>query len=209
MKITIYTISGCPFSKEEKEYLQSKSIAFEEKNLETNREFLTEMLAVSNNFAGTPVTKIDKDDGQVVVLKGFTQQELEDAVAPAMKMQQAADEPSQQMPAPNPPPSDQPKMPPSPPPAAPTPQPGPGPVPPVQGPTIPSPMPPAPPPVQEPPKEPVQPKMPPAPEPVQPKIATNDDALSAILKDLQTKASQQNQAVQTEGNIPNPPAPQQ
>lgn len=72
MKIILYTITDCQFSKQEKEYLQSHNLAFEEKNLETNREFLTEMLTVSNNFAGTPVTKIEKDDGQIVILKGFT-----------------------------------------------------------------------------------------------------------------------------------------
>lgn len=77
MKITIYTISDCQFSAQEKTYLQSKNLTFEEKNLEANREFLTEMLAVSNNFAGTPVTKIEKDDGQIVVLKGFTQEEFD------------------------------------------------------------------------------------------------------------------------------------
>lgn len=77
MKITIYTITECPFSKQEREYLSSHSLQFEEKNLETNREFLAEMLAVGSNFAGTPVTKIEKDDGQIVVLKGFTAAEFD------------------------------------------------------------------------------------------------------------------------------------
>lgn len=72
MKITVYTITECQFSKQEKEYLSAHGLAFEEKNLETNREFLAEMLAVGSNFAGTPVTKIEKDDGQIAVLKGFT-----------------------------------------------------------------------------------------------------------------------------------------
>lgn len=77
MKITLYTIADCPFSKQEKEYLSSHTLTFEEKNLETNREFLTEMLAVSNNFAGTPVTKVEKDDGQIAILKGFTKEEFD------------------------------------------------------------------------------------------------------------------------------------
>ena len=77
MKITIYTITDCPFSKQEKEYLSGHGLQFEEKNLETNREFLTEMLAVGSNFAGTPVTKIEKDDGQIAVLKGFTPAEFD------------------------------------------------------------------------------------------------------------------------------------
>lgn len=77
MKITVYTITECEFSKQEKEYLTAHQLQFEEKNLETNKEFLTEMLAVSNNFAGTPVTKIEKDDGKIEVLKGFTKEEFD------------------------------------------------------------------------------------------------------------------------------------
>ncbi len=88
MKITIYTVNDCVFSKQEKDYLTAKGIQFEEKNLETNRAWLDEMLSVSNNFAGTPVTKIDKDNGQSVVLKGFTEaeftKELEQAPAAGM-----------------------------------------------------------------------------------------------------------------------------
>jgi len=91
MKITIYTISDCYFSKQEKEYLQSHNLPFEERNLEENREFLTEMLTISNNFAGTPVTKIEKDDGQIVVLKGFTRDEFDKTFnfAPVSEAQQA------------------------------------------------------------------------------------------------------------------------
>jgi glutaredoxin len=80
MKIIIYTVNDCPFCKQEKDYLTAGKLQFEEKNLETNKEFLTEMLAVSNNFAGTPVTKIEKDDGSIVVLKGFTKEEFDKAL---------------------------------------------------------------------------------------------------------------------------------
>lgn len=77
MKITIYTIKDCAFSKQEKEYLNANKLVFEEKDLETNKDFLTEMLAVSNNFAGTPVTRVEKDDGTIAVLKGFTKEEFD------------------------------------------------------------------------------------------------------------------------------------
>ncbi len=77
MKITVYTITDCKFSQEEKEYLKGLNLPFEEKNLEQNKDWLTEMLTVSNNFAGTPVTVIEKDDGSKVVLKGFTKDEFE------------------------------------------------------------------------------------------------------------------------------------
>src|SRR3990167_7340772 len=81
MKVTLFTTSDCAFCKQEKEYLASKNISFEEKNVQTNRGFLQEMLDISNNFAGTPVTKIEKDDGQSVVLKGFTQSEFDNVFA--------------------------------------------------------------------------------------------------------------------------------
>lgn len=80
MKITVYTTNTCEFSKKEKEFLAANNLPFEEKNLESNREFLTEMLAVSNNFAGTPVTRIEKEDGQIIVLKGFTEEEFKTAL---------------------------------------------------------------------------------------------------------------------------------
>jgi glutaredoxin len=77
MRITVYTVSDCQFSKAEKEYIQLHNLPYEEKNIEQNREWLTEMLTVSNNFAGTPVTKIEKNDGTIVVLKGFTKDEFD------------------------------------------------------------------------------------------------------------------------------------
>ena len=86
MKITAYTIKDCAFSKQEKEYLNANKLIFEEKDLETNKDFLTEMLAISNNFAGTPVTRVEKDDGTISVLKGFTKEEFDTAfgfVSPA------------------------------------------------------------------------------------------------------------------------------
>ena len=90
MKITIYTIKDCAFSKQEKEYLNTNKLVFEEKDLEINKDFLTEMLAVSNNFAGTPVTRVEKDDGTIAVLKGFTKEEFDTtfgltSVAPAVE----------------------------------------------------------------------------------------------------------------------------
>lgn len=77
MKITVYTTTSCQFSKAEKDYLNANKMAFEEKNLDTNKEFLQEMMTVGNNFAGTPVTRIEKDDGSIAVLKGFTKEEFD------------------------------------------------------------------------------------------------------------------------------------
>lgn len=80
MKITIYTIPDCPFCKQEKEYLTSKSLSFDEKNVQENKDALAEMLQISNNFAGVPFTLIEKDGGEKVMLKGFTQSEFDEAL---------------------------------------------------------------------------------------------------------------------------------
>lgn len=80
MVITIYTINDCPFCKKEKDYLTSHNLPFIEKNLESNREYLEEMMAVSDKFAGVPFTDINKDDGTRVKLKGFTKEEFDAAL---------------------------------------------------------------------------------------------------------------------------------
>lgn len=86
MKITIYTTNECQFSKQAKDYFAAHNLPFEEKNLESNREFLTEMLAASNNFAGTPVIVVDKENGSPAeVLKGFTQEEVAKATGQSME----------------------------------------------------------------------------------------------------------------------------
>lgn len=104
MKITVYTITECQFSKQEKEYLASHSLAFEEKNVESNREFLSEMLSVGNNFAGTPLTKIEKDDGKIEILKGFTKEEFDKVLGFEVKTEAKtpAAEPVASSPAPTP-----------------------------------------------------------------------------------------------------------
>ncbi len=184
MKITVYTTTDCQFSKQEKEYLTSHNLPFDEKNLETNREYLTEMLTVGNNFAGTPVTKIEKDDSTIIVLKGFTQDEFDKELglakpAPAVQPQ------SVQQPPQNTPTTPQPQTPiPEPTPPAP-PMPNPEPVPP----TIPQP--------------PVQPTNP-SPTPQTP---ANDPQLNALLNDLQSKAGAASSTPASPSNLPNIPNP--
>ena len=80
MKVTIYTIPDCPFCKQEREYLTAKGLTFDDKNVQENRDALAEMLQLSNNFAGVPFTVIEKDGGEKVMLKGFTQGEFDEAL---------------------------------------------------------------------------------------------------------------------------------
>jgi len=185
MKITVYTVSDCQFSKAEKEYLQSHNLPYEEKNLEQNREWLTEMLAVSNNFAGTPVTKIEKDDGKIEVLKGFTQEEFDQVLG--FKKEEPVAQASASVPV-TPPSQPSPTQPPTPPPPPPQP---------TQSTT---PPPPTPPPVQQPSTNPPNP----------PTSTQSNDPLASVLSDLEQKAnpSQEVSASSTSStpaNIPNIP----
>ncbi len=182
MKIIIYTTTDCQFSKQEKEYLLSHNLPYDEKNIETNREFLTEMLAVGNNFAGTPVTKIEKDDGTIVVLKGFTLDEFNTTLALTPSPVQKQPEPVI--------------------PAVPVTQPAPEPVAPPSEP-VPS-MPPAPMPVVE--ETPVVVPPPVPPPPVEPAPAPVNDQLNSILNDLQKKA-ETTAADPTQQPMPSTPPP--
>lgn len=181
MKITLYTTTDCQFSKQEKDYLTANHLTYEERNLESNKEFLTEMLAVSNNFAGTPVTKIEKDDGKIEILKGFTMADLDKALnlgpqaGPTAQMNANLNVP--------PPP----KITEDKPPVVQTPPP----VKPAQDPVAPS-MPPAP--VEPPPATPPTP----APStPAQPAVSPANDPLNSILSDLQQKAGMPNSNTST------------
>lgn len=60
--VTIYTTTWCGFCRSEKQYLDSKNIAYTSKNIEedeTAYNELMEKLGGRQNFAGVPVTDID------------------------------------------------------------------------------------------------------------------------------------------------------
>jgi len=152
MKVVIYTQNNCQFTPQEKNYLASKGVTFEERNVETNKGYLDEMMKLGSNFAGTPVTQIVKDDGSSTVLKGFTQTEFDAALGGAPVAAANADMTMPQAPV------DQPVMPPMP---EPTPTPAPEPTPAPMPEPAPAPMPePTPAPVVE------------TPAPVEPEVQT-------------------------------------
>ena len=78
MKIIVYTITNSPFCTQVKDYLTAKKIPYDEKNVEVNKEYLTEMMTASGNFAGVPFTWFQFDDGSEAGLKGFTQDEFDE-----------------------------------------------------------------------------------------------------------------------------------
>lgn len=226
MKITVYTVSNCKFSKQEKEYLQSHNLPFEEKNLETNKDYLKEMLAVSNNFAGTPVTKIEKDDGEIVVLKGFTQEEFDKALGltpTAAQVQTPSPAEEKTPPAPPAPPAPQPSQPRQTVAGSPAPTMPPSTSPSQTPPPPPSPTTPTTPPAPQPTgqqSQPASPNLPTEnqPQPSPPKPLTpasqkpaepNKEEVDQLLKELQEKTAQLGQEVSSSANkvVPSPQTP--
>lgn len=85
MKVTVYTSShtDSPFCKAELEYLKSKNITFEERDVYKEAANLSEMMSLSENFSGVPFTILTLDDGTEHKLKGFTGQEFDKVLMPA------------------------------------------------------------------------------------------------------------------------------
>ena len=83
-KIVIYSVSWCSHCQEAKEYLQSKNIRFENRDVETDSNAM-EILNNKYQTSSVPVVVIGDDDK---VLIGFTPDEFEKAVAEAMKRKQ-------------------------------------------------------------------------------------------------------------------------
>lgn len=81
MNVTLYTISDTEsdFCKQAKDFLTAHNIPFENKDVEHDRTALSAMLAVSDNFSGVPVMVVGQGADQKVV-KGFTQEEFEQAL---------------------------------------------------------------------------------------------------------------------------------
>ena len=57
-KVTVYTTNHCAFCVIIKDYLKSKNVEFNEKNVEENEEYAKELVDKSQQF-GVPVIEID------------------------------------------------------------------------------------------------------------------------------------------------------
>lgn len=79
-KISIYTTKTCPFCKMEKDYLNSRNIAFSEIFVDENPDEAQKMMEISGQM-GVPFTVIDKDDGQKITILGFDKAKIDAALA--------------------------------------------------------------------------------------------------------------------------------
>ena len=80
-KVIIYSTSWCAFCKTEKQYLDSKGVAYEDKNIEEDEDAYKELmgkLGGDDNFRGVPVTDVK---GQIIL--GFNRPAIDAALLPA------------------------------------------------------------------------------------------------------------------------------
>ena len=74
-KILVYTTTTCPFCKMQKDYFNSKNIAFSEILVDENPSEAQKMIELSGQL-GVPFTVITKDDGTVEKILGFDKERL-------------------------------------------------------------------------------------------------------------------------------------
>ena len=70
-QVTVYTSNTCPYCTMAKDYLKDKEVAFEEKNVQTDKEARQELMAMG--YTGVPVICVD--DEQIV---GFDKARLDE-----------------------------------------------------------------------------------------------------------------------------------
>jgi glutaredoxin 3 len=79
MKIKLYTTTTCPFCKQEKAFLDSKNIKYENHFVDEDEKAAEEMVKISGQM-GVPFAVITQDDGSVVTILGFDKSKLESAL---------------------------------------------------------------------------------------------------------------------------------
>lgn len=59
-KVTVYTSNSCPYCTMAKDYLKEKGVEFEEKNVQTDKEARSELMA--KGYTGVPVICVDNEE---------------------------------------------------------------------------------------------------------------------------------------------------
>ncbi|MEI2356564.1 glutaredoxin family protein [Mesobacillus zeae] len=75
-EVIVYTMEHCKFCEEEKEWLKSRGIPYEERNIVDNPSYLHDL--EKRGVYGTPFTLIREDAGEEKAIKGFNQDVLEE-----------------------------------------------------------------------------------------------------------------------------------
>ncbi|HJZ22939.1 MAG TPA: glutaredoxin domain-containing protein [Candidatus Babeliales bacterium] len=79
MNIKIYTTPTCPYCNQEKEYMQSKGIAFQAIDVSQDEKARDEMMAKTGALT-VPVTVIEKDGKEDIII-GFDKDRLDKLIS--------------------------------------------------------------------------------------------------------------------------------
>lgn len=74
-KLAVYTSSTCPYCVLLKQFLDSKGIEYEERNISVNRDYVHDLIRLGIN--GVPVTVVDEDE----VIVGYNPDRIMQLVA--------------------------------------------------------------------------------------------------------------------------------
>lgn len=75
-KVIVYSTSWCGFCRSEKQYFDSKNIAYEDKDVEKDASAQKELLEkIDGNFQGVPVTDIGGD-----IILGFDRPKIDETL---------------------------------------------------------------------------------------------------------------------------------
>lgn len=77
-QVIIYTQPTCGPCQEEKMWLTQQQIAFEDRDIRKNDTYFQE--AINLGASMTPVTLIQKEDGEQIVIHGFDKEQLKKAL---------------------------------------------------------------------------------------------------------------------------------
>lgn len=71
MQIIVFSTTTSPYSLQLEDYLKSKKVAYEGKNIDLDEKAFNEMEKISGGFFGVPFTYIKDDQGRTDTILGF------------------------------------------------------------------------------------------------------------------------------------------
>jgi glutaredoxin 3 len=78
-KVKVYTTPTCPWCQRVKEYFKQKKVKFEEVNVAEDEKARNDLVEKSGQM-GVPVIEIEKGDEEPVIIVGFDQEALQEAL---------------------------------------------------------------------------------------------------------------------------------
>ncbi|HLD33699.1 MAG TPA: glutaredoxin domain-containing protein [Candidatus Nanoarchaeia archaeon] len=77
--VTVYSTQNCPWCHKAKDYLTKKKVKFEDINITENEQARNAMIEKSGQM-GVPVIEVTKEGAAPVIIVGFDEEALEEAL---------------------------------------------------------------------------------------------------------------------------------